>query len=62
MSSSGRTVFITAGLLVIWDAVHAETYNEPIGVTTIAPGYIDTPIDQDMKMRGVPQRSRSVSA
>ena len=40
-----------AGLAVYLDAVRAETYREPITVTTIAPGYIDTPINQDMKSR-----------
>ena len=33
------------------EAVRAETYGEPITVTTIAPGYIDTAINQDMKSR-----------
>jgi NAD(P)-dependent dehydrogenase (short-subunit alcohol dehydrogenase family) len=40
-----------AGVTVYLEAVRAETYNEPITVTTIAPGYIDTPINQDMKSR-----------
>jgi NAD(P)-dependent dehydrogenase (short-subunit alcohol dehydrogenase family) len=40
-----------AGLATYLDAVRAETYNEPISVTTIAPGYIDTPLNQDMKSR-----------
>jgi short-subunit dehydrogenase len=40
-----------AGLGVYLDAVRAETYREPITVTTIAPGYIDTAINQDMKSR-----------
>jgi NAD(P)-dependent dehydrogenase (short-subunit alcohol dehydrogenase family) len=40
-----------AGLTTYLEAVHAETYREPITVTTIAPGYIDTPINQDMKSR-----------
>lgn len=40
-----------AGLAVYLDAVRAETYGEPITVTTLAPGYIDTPINQDMKSR-----------
>jgi NAD(P)-dependent dehydrogenase (short-subunit alcohol dehydrogenase family) len=40
-----------AGLTVYLEAVRAETYNEPITVTTISPGYIDTPLNQDMKSR-----------
>jgi short-subunit dehydrogenase len=40
-----------AGLSVYLESVRAETYGEPIKVTTLAPGYIDTPINQDMKSR-----------
>jgi short-subunit dehydrogenase len=40
-----------AGLSVYLDAVRAETYGEPITVTTLAPGYIDTAINQDVKSR-----------
>jgi short-subunit dehydrogenase len=40
-----------AGLSVYLESVRAETYREPITVTTIAPGYIDTPLNQDMKSR-----------
>jgi hypothetical protein len=40
-----------AGFSVYLESVRAETYGEPITVTTIAPGYIDTPINQDMKRR-----------
>jgi short-subunit dehydrogenase len=40
-----------AGLTVYLEAVRAETYAQPITVTTLAPGYIDTPINQDMKSR-----------
>jgi short-subunit dehydrogenase len=40
-----------AGLAVYLDAVRAETHGEPITVTTIAPGYIDTPINRDVKSR-----------
>jgi short-subunit dehydrogenase len=40
-----------AGLAAYLESVRAETYGEPITVTTIAPGYIDTPINQDMKSR-----------
>ena len=40
-----------AGLAVYLDAVRAETYKEPITVTVLSPGYVDTPINQDMKSR-----------
>jgi NAD(P)-dependent dehydrogenase (short-subunit alcohol dehydrogenase family) len=40
-----------AGVTVYLESVAVETHNEPITVTTIAPGYIDTPINQDMKSR-----------
>jgi NAD(P)-dependent dehydrogenase (short-subunit alcohol dehydrogenase family) len=40
-----------AGLEVYLEAVRAETLGEPITVTTIAPGYIDTDINRDMKNR-----------
>jgi short-subunit dehydrogenase len=40
-----------AGLNVYLDAVRAETYGEPIAVTTVAPGYIDTPLNRDMDRR-----------
>jgi NAD(P)-dependent dehydrogenase (short-subunit alcohol dehydrogenase family) len=40
-----------AGLTVYLEAVRAETYAEPITVTALAPGYIDTPINRDMKSR-----------
>jgi len=40
-----------AGVTVYLESVRAETYGEPITVTTIAPGYIDTPINQDVKSR-----------
>ena len=40
-----------AGVRTYLESVRAETYREPITVTTIAPGYIDTPINQDMKSR-----------
>jgi NAD(P)-dependent dehydrogenase (short-subunit alcohol dehydrogenase family) len=40
-----------AGLAAYLESVRAETYREPITVTTIAPGYIDTPINRDMKSR-----------
>lgn len=40
-----------AGFTVYLEAVRAETYSEPITVTTIAPGYIDTPINKDLPNR-----------
>lgn len=40
-----------AGLIAYLEAVHAETFHEPITVTTLAPGYIDTPINRDVKSR-----------
>jgi short-subunit dehydrogenase len=40
-----------AGLMTYLEAVDAETYGEPITVTTLAPGYIDTPINRDLKSR-----------
>ena len=40
-----------AGVKTYLESVRAETLDEPIAVTTIAPGYIDTPINQDVKSR-----------
>ena len=40
-----------AGLTVYLESVRAETIEEPITVTTIAPGYIDTPMSRDVKSR-----------
>ena len=40
-----------AGLAVYLESVRAETYGEPITVTTLAPGYIDTPLNEDVKSR-----------
>jgi short-subunit dehydrogenase len=40
-----------AGLATYLQAVRAETYAEPITVTTLAPGYIDTPLNRDMPRR-----------
>jgi NAD(P)-dependent dehydrogenase (short-subunit alcohol dehydrogenase family) len=54
-----------AGLAVYLQSVRAETYGEPITVTTIAPGYIDTPLNRDMKSRpfliGVEQGARRMA-
>jgi NAD(P)-dependent dehydrogenase (short-subunit alcohol dehydrogenase family) len=40
-----------AGVAAYLDAVRAETYPEPITVTTIVPGYIDTPLSRGMRSR-----------
>jgi short-subunit dehydrogenase len=40
-----------AAIAVYADAVRAELHGTPIGVTTLFPGYIDTPINQKMKSR-----------
>ena len=54
-----------AGLAVYLEAVRAETHDEPITVTTIAPGFIDTPINRDVKSRpfviGVAQGARAIA-
>lgn len=51
LPSSGSYSASKAGLAVYLDAVRVETHREPIKVTTIAPGYIDTPINRDMDNR-----------
>jgi NAD(P)-dependent dehydrogenase (short-subunit alcohol dehydrogenase family) len=51
LPGSGSYGASKAGLAVYLDSVRAETYREPITVTTLAPGYIDTPINQDVKSR-----------
>ena len=51
LPGSGSYSASKAGLAVYLESVRAETHREPIKVTTIAPGYIDTPINQDMKSR-----------
>ncbi len=40
-----------AALSVYLESVRAETHSEAITVTALAPGYIDTPINQDVKSR-----------
>jgi NAD(P)-dependent dehydrogenase (short-subunit alcohol dehydrogenase family) len=40
-----------AGVAVYLESVRAETDGEPITVTTLAPGYIDTPLNEDVKSR-----------
>jgi NAD(P)-dependent dehydrogenase (short-subunit alcohol dehydrogenase family) len=51
LPGSGSYSASKAGLAAYLDSVRAETHKEPIKVTTIAPGYIDTPINQNMKSR-----------
>ena len=51
LPGSGSYSASKAAVSVYLEAVRAETYNEPITATTIAPGYVDTPINQDMKSR-----------
>jgi short-subunit dehydrogenase len=51
LPGSGSYSASKAGLAAYLESVRAETHKEPITVTTIAPGYIDTPINQDMKSR-----------
>jgi short-subunit dehydrogenase len=51
LPGSGSYSASKAGLNTYLDAVRAETYGEPISVTTIAPGYIDTDINRDMDSR-----------
>ncbi len=40
-----------AAIAIYADAVRAEVYGTPIKVTTLFPGYIDTPINQNIKNR-----------
>jgi len=40
-----------AALHTYLDAVRVETHADPITVTALAPGYVDTPINQDMPNR-----------
>ncbi|HWE14344.1 MAG TPA: SDR family oxidoreductase [Solirubrobacteraceae bacterium] len=40
-----------AGIAVYADAVRAELHGTPIEVTTLYPGYIDTPLNQQMARR-----------
>ena len=54
-----------AAIAVYADAARAELHGTPIRVTTLFPGYIDTPINQDMKSRpfliGVNQGARIIA-
>ena len=40
-----------AAIRVYADAIRAEVHGTPITITTLMPGYIDTPINQDVKSR-----------
>jgi short-subunit dehydrogenase len=51
LPGSGSYSASKAGLATYLQAVRAETYAEPITVTTLAPGYIDTPINRDVPSR-----------
>jgi NAD(P)-dependent dehydrogenase (short-subunit alcohol dehydrogenase family) len=51
LPGSGSYSASKAAVAVYLESVRAETHREPITVTTIAPGYIDTPINRDMKSR-----------
>jgi short-subunit dehydrogenase len=51
LPGSGSYSASKAGIATFLEAVRAETHGEPITVTTLAPGYIDTPINQDVKSR-----------
>jgi hypothetical protein len=51
LPGSGSYSASKAGLRAFMEAVRAETYGEPIVVTTLAPGFIDTPINEDVPSR-----------
>jgi len=51
LPGSGSYSASKAGLTAYLESVRAETRGEPVTVTTLAPGYIDTPINQDVKSR-----------
>jgi len=51
LPTSGSYSASKAALSTYLDAVRVETHREPITVTALAPGYIDTPINQDMPNR-----------
>jgi short-subunit dehydrogenase len=54
-----------AAIAVYADAARTELHGTPVRVTTLFPGYIDTPINQDMKSRpfliGVEQGARIIA-
>jgi len=51
MPGAGSYCASKAAIAVYADAVRAELHGSPIRITTLFPGYIDTPINQDMKSR-----------
>lgn len=51
MPGAGSYCASKAAIAVYADAVRAELHGTPIRMTTLFPGYIDTPINQDMKSR-----------
>jgi hypothetical protein len=51
LPGSGSYSASKAGLATYLEAVRAETHGEPIVITTLAPGFIDTPINQEVKSR-----------
>jgi short-subunit dehydrogenase len=51
LPGSGSYSASKAGVAAYLESARAETYDEPITVTTIVPGYIDTPINRDMRSR-----------
>lgn len=51
LPSAGAYAASKAALATYMEALEAEVYRSPICTTTLFPGYIDTPINQDMKSR-----------
>jgi short-subunit dehydrogenase len=51
LSGSASYSASKAGIAVYTDAVRAELHGTPIKVTTLYPGYIDTPLNQDIERR-----------
>ncbi|MGI8462406.1 MAG: SDR family oxidoreductase [Solirubrobacterales bacterium] len=51
LPTSGSYSASKAALSVYLEAIRAETHGEPITVTALAPGYIDTPINEEMASR-----------
>jgi NADP-dependent 3-hydroxy acid dehydrogenase YdfG len=51
MPSGGAYSASKAAIATYADAIRAEVYRTPIKVTTLYPGYIDTPINNQMRSR-----------
>lgn len=49
LPAAGAYAASKAALATYMEALEAEVYRSPIITTTLFPGYIDTPINQDMK-------------